>query len=191
MRYQLFPLLALAALAPACASTGSGPPAEASNQIIAAVDEGRTEDANRILASGEGQEFRDKVYVVLFEEAGASYDLGEHERSTRLLKFMASSWPSSRAVQEAHLKSLFLYRSHQQEPDPGVLAEIEGALAQVRSSFAVVPDWVELVSVQQAIDLGRRDEASEAFERFLDTWSGEPESLTIYVEDLHRRLNTP
>jgi hypothetical protein len=174
----------------ACASAPSGTPIEVADEIVAALDAGQTARAESLFEGVAGdEEYRDRIYPVLFEAARDRYGASQGERSSALLEFAAEHYPDSLAVREALVYSLFLERAGTR-PDRELLDRTDRALEALRERRGELPPWAGLVETQQAIDRGELDQARDAYVRFRSRWDGRPEALGTYVDDLERYLTT-
>lgn len=180
--------LALALLA-SCAATPAGPPDQVASEILIALEAGETDKAGDLFEPVEDESsYREKIYPVVYDAAQMRYEQGEFETSVTMLRFLAQHYPDANAVREALLYGLFLERASQSTPDPQLLDEIEGTLAELQDASSSLPVWVDLVATQSHIDHGRLAEAEEAFIRFRQSWDGMPAALALYVNDLERYL---
>lgn len=178
--------IALPALLAACASTPAGPPAEVAQEIVVSLDQGRVEAADaRFDAVGERAEYRDKIYPVLYTTAGDRFETGEGD-PVPLLRFLAAHYPDAIAVREALVYGLFLERAEQASADPELVKELETTAAELRERATPQTPWLDLIDTQVAIDRGRDTDARASFDQFLAAWSGTPNELWPYVEDLER-----
>ncbi len=157
------------------------------DELVAAVDDGREEAARERFASVP--ERAETLYPALYAVAERRYTSRDYAGASRLLRFLAASYPKAAAVKEARAYSLFLLRGSSPEPGVELQSEIESALADLRSSQRK-PVWLDLIEAQQAADRGERSSAAEALTRFLTRWTGEPAELAIYVDDLQRYLES-
>ena len=175
----------------ACATTPPGPPEEVAPRITAALDAGRTKEADELFAASASDEgASEQIYPLLYEEAHGRYQKGESEPSARILRFMARRYPKARAVREALVYALFLERAASDPPNPELVQEIGTAVGDLRKSGGVVPTWIGLVEAQLAIDRGEPHAAREVFAGFKQAWDGQPDELTVYVEDIDRYLTS-
>jgi hypothetical protein len=180
------PLLC-AALALAACQTVSPPPDQVGQEIVTALEEGRSGPAARAFEAVEDEgEYRELIYPVLYDAARRHYTAGELEPALEILRFMEPRYPEGSSVRLALAYSLFLQYS--QKPSEGLRRELDGVLAELRSRDVTLPAWVDLFETQVAIDDGRLDAADESFEKFLASWDGSPASLAVYVEDVGRYL---
>jgi hypothetical protein len=183
--------LALSLLLASCLSSGaspSGSPDNVADQIVNALDDGRVDDASDLFENvAASEEYRQKIYPLIYEAAQDRYVRGDAAGSTALLRFMASEYPEADAVQRALLFSLFQLRGQQSAPSPELISEMEATVKAVRSQSRA-PVWVDLVATQLLIDQGRLSEALDTFERFAGSWDGQPEAIAVYVEDIERYL---
>jgi len=177
---------ALPALLAACASTPAGPPADVAQEIVLDLDQGRVEAADATFAKvGERAEYRDKIYPVLYTAAGERFETGEGD-PVPLLRFLAAHYPDAVAVREALVYGLFLERAEQATADAALVAELETTAAELRARATPQTPWLDLIDTQVAIDRGRNADARASFDQFLAAWSGTPNELWPYVEDLER-----
>jgi hypothetical protein len=174
----------------ACASsrTPSGSPDKLATEIMNALDDGRVDDAVNLFADvSKSEEYRQKIYPLLFESAQDRYVRGDAAGSTALLSFMAKEYPDADAVQRALLFSQFMLRGQQESASPELIEEMEQTVKAVRTQSRP-PVWVDLVETQLLIDQGRLNDALDSFERFAEGWDGQPEAIAVYVEDIERDL---
>ena len=171
-----------------CATTPSGPPEEVAPKIAAALDEGRTKDAQGLFEGSTSDS--EQLYPLLYEEANTRYQKGESAHSAGVLGFMSKNYPKARAVREARVYALFLERAHDDVPSPELVKDLDSAVAELRKAGGETPHWIGLVEAQLAIDRGERPAAREAFAGFKKAWNGSPEELGIYVDDIDRYLNS-
>lgn len=185
----LLPILLLA-ISSACATTPPAPPGEVGNDIVLALAEGRSADAERLFErSAAHEDHSERIYPVLFEAARERYESGDYAGASGLLGFMAEHYPDSEAVHEARLYALFLQRATEEDPEPRLVDELEQGLEPVLAS-GDAPAWAHLVHTQCAIDRGELAEARTALKTFETRWDGEPAALTPYVVELVRYLET-
>ncbi len=185
----LLPILLLATTS-ACVSAPLAPPGEVGSEIVLALDEGRSAEADRLFERSAAQnDHSERLYPVLYEAARERYETGDFDGSAVLLGFMAEHYPSSASVHEARLYSLFLQRAGQETADPELVDEIEAGLGPVLAS-AEAPAWAYLVRTQWAVDRGEMDVARASLKSFEGRWNGEPEELVVYVSELVRFLET-
>lgn len=183
-------IIVLALAAVACVSTPPGTPEEVAAGVIDELDAGRPAEAGELFARiASDAEAREKIYPILFFEARDRYRLGDAAGAAEVLRFMAPRYPAGAAVREALLYSLFLERAQSETADAALVDEIGDVLADMGEG-EVVPEWVDLVRSQQAIDRGELSVARDALAQFLDSWEGNPPELMLYVEDLERYLRT-
>ena len=172
-----------------CVTTPPGPPEEVAPQIAAALDAGRTKEAEQLFeASASESGASEQLYPLLYEEANKRYQKGESERSARMLGLMAKYYPKARAVREARVYALFLQRAHDDPPTPEVVKDLGTAVGELRKAGGETPLWIGLVEAQMAIDRGEPMAARDAFAGFKKAWDGRPEELAIYVDDIDRYL---
>jgi outer membrane PBP1 activator LpoA protein len=172
-----------------CAATSpSGSPDKVATEIVNALDDGRPDDAASLFEGvSRSEEYRQKIYPLIYEAAQDRYVRGDAAGATALLRFMSEEYPDADAVQRALLYSLFQLRGQQETASPELIDEMEAAIAAVRSQTRP-PVWVDLVATQLLIDQGRLSDALDTFERFAGRWDGQPEAIAVYVEDIERYL---
>jgi len=172
-----------------CASTSpAGTPDKVATEIVNALDDGRVDDAANLFEDvSKSEEYRQKIYPLIYDAAQDRYVRGDAAGAAGLLRFMSQEYPNADAVQRALLYSLFQLRGQQQTPSPELLEEMGAALKAVRAQ-SHPPVWTDLVATQLLIDEGRLNEALDTFERFAGRWDGQPEAIAVYVEDIERYL---
>ena len=190
MRTLVTTVLVTLPLFVSCASTSkpSGSPDKVATEIVNALDDGRVDDAASLFENvSKSEEYRQKIYPLIYEAAQDRYVRGDAAGATALLSFMAEEYPDADAVQRALLYSLFLLRGQQDTASSELLEQMERSVSAVRAQSRP-PAWVDLVATQLLIDQGRLGDALDTFERFAGSWDGQPEAIAIYVEDIERYL---
>ena len=184
----------LALLLTACASAPkrsfSGPE-EAAALILTALDEGKGEEADGIYGDFSSSQVNEQaLYPVLYEAARKRFEVGQPDSAADVLELLVNRHPASVGSRESLIYALFLQRALAGSADPDANAKLSEAIVDLRESTTVASPQVDLAETQLRIDQGRVDDARDAFARFLAGWDGQPTSLTLYVEDLNRYLQT-
>ena len=190
MKHSTIAVLSALPLFFSCASTAThnGSPDQVASLILNAVDDERWNDADELFDSAADNEGdRQQIYPLLYEAAQDRYVRGDAAGATAVLTFLSEAYPDAQAVERALLYSLFLQRAEQEQADPELLAQMEDTVKAVRSQ-ARPPVWVDLVETQLLIDKGRLSEALRSYERFRQTWDGQPQAIGVYVDDIERYL---
>lgn len=161
------------------------------NRIVEELDAGDVGRASDLFERVQDrEEYRDRIYPVVYQAAEARYQRGDAETAARILTFMRAHYPEGNSVRAARLYSLFQQRGQAEEPPPEeLLVEIEGALEDLRAGLSDPPAWADLVETQLLIDRGRTEEARASFARFLERWDGRPPGWETYVQSLSWKLS--
>ena len=169
----------------------SQPPAAVGAQIVEFLKRGQQDEAAAAFsAAAPFQEYREKIYPLLYEAARSRHRQADMAGAQELLEFLAVRYQDAMAVREALLYVLFIQRGEQARVDPVALAKADRLLEELRAGRAQLPVWVELAAAQQAIDGHRPEDARVALDRFRDGWNGEPKELSEYVVEIDRYLRT-
>ncbi len=177
----------------ACRTTRppSQPPAVVGAQIVEHLKRGQQDEAAAAFsAAAPYEEYREKIYPLLYEAARSRHGHGDMAGAQELLEFLNERYPKAMAVREALLYVLFIKRCEQDQTDAAALAKTDRLLKELRSGRAELPVWVELAAAQQAVDANRLEDAGAALQRFRQGWNGEPKELSDYVQELDRFLET-
>jgi outer membrane protein assembly factor BamD (BamD/ComL family) len=175
-----------------CAATPPAPPEELANTLLTELEAGKVDEARKLFEIVEDDdEYRDKIYPVIYGSARTRYLEGNPSNAAVLLRFLREGYPDAHAVPEALLYALFLQRAGQAEADPALTAEIDSLVSDLREEKTTLPVWMDLIEAQQAFDRGDVELARAAYSRFLATWDRRPNDplLYVYVDDIGRHLD--
>ncbi|MEL6428606.1 MAG: hypothetical protein AAFU73_12360 [Planctomycetota bacterium] len=177
-----------------CASTTVrtfASPADATAAIVAEVDAGNRDEASRIFDSfARASIQRERVYAELFGTAEQRYGGARYGQAADVLEFLCAKYPGAVNAREGLVYARFLERADLGEARPEQTRAMGAAIEDYRSVASSPSAWVELASVQFAIDEGDLAGARRQFGDFLGSWDGNPPDLMAYVEDLGRYLET-
>jgi hypothetical protein len=171
----------------ACASTPKLTGNALPTGVLAALDFGDAESAQRLLENASSED-KEHAYPVLFGAAREHYEAGEYSKSVGVLRVLKNVYPDGAAVREAYAYGLFLERATLEEPTPEMIEELEESVEAIAALGVRPPTWVHLIEAQTAIDRGRTDAALAALETFHTHWDGQPAALQLYVADLERYI---
>ncbi|MEE2940783.1 MAG: hypothetical protein VX460_10395 [Planctomycetota bacterium] len=185
-------LTAAALVLAACQSTSVqtySSPEEATRAIVAAAEAGDGVEASRIFDTfARSSVQRDRAFAELFDAGVSRYEDGRYRAAADVFSFVCERYPRAVNAKECLVYALLLQRSTSETAEPGLIAELDGAVAAARAASQAPAVWVDLAAAQVAIDANDLARAREDFAAFLGAWGGEPAALMIYVEDLGRRL---
>jgi outer membrane protein assembly factor BamD (BamD/ComL family) len=190
MRRTLFLLSSFLLLA-ACRTAPPAPPDELAKTLLTEIDAGRAKEARELFERvADDEEYRDKIYPVVYGAARTRYQEGNAAGAATLLRFLHGAYPSAASVREALLYALFLERAGAKDSDPELAAEIDELLADLRAAEAPLPAWIDLIEAQQAIDGRDPVRARDAYARFLASGNHQPNDrlMALYVEDIGRYI---
>ena len=181
-------VLALAACQSTSVQTYSSPE-EATRAIIAAAEIGDGKDASRIFDTfARSSVQRDRVLAELVDAGVSRQEDGRYRAAADVLGFVCQRYPDAVNAKELLVFALLLERGTSESAEPGLIDELERAVANVRAASPAPAFWVDLAATHVAVEAGDLAIARENFAAFMGAWSGEPAALTIQVEDLDRRL---
>lgn len=176
----------------ACQSTSVqtySSPEEATRAIIAAAEVGDGKEASRIFDTfARSSVQRDRVFAELVDAGVSRQADGRYRASADVLDFVCQRYPDAVDAKESLVFALLLERGNSESAEPGLIVELERAVADVRAASPAPAFWVDLAATHVAAEAGDLATARENFAAFMGAWSGEPAALTIQVEDLDRRL---
>ncbi|MEO0650877.1 MAG: hypothetical protein AAFZ65_09370 [Planctomycetota bacterium] len=162
----------------------------ATAEIVARLEAGDTRGAAQLYDEfGDWRNRPDALTPNLYEAADALYRGGDARVAADALDILAARHPDSRAIYEARVVALFVARS-QTERSPDLTARLQRAIDELRGVGSSQPGWHDLAETQARIDDGDISGARRSFETFRTAWTGYPEELLPYVQDIERYLDT-
>lgn len=178
-------------LTSACMGLQLGTPDEVARDVIAAVDEGRTEDAAEIVeAVARRSDLRDLVFPQLYSTAQTRYEDNDPRGAAGILRALAAGYDEASSVRIGLAYSLFLIRGETADPVEADVEELASVLDEIDEMTANPPAFVHLARAQNSIDQGDLEAARTAMARFHDQWEGEPVALAPYIDDVSRYLSS-
>lgn len=166
-------------------------PEEATVAIVESIDAGDDGEASRAFDSfARGSIQRDRVYAELYGTAEQRFDKGNTSGAAEVLEFVTLKFPGAVNAHEALVYARFVERAERGAATEEGTRALGEAIDGYRGVAAEPSAWVDLASVQHAIDAGNLAVARADFIRFVDGWDRQSADLMPYVEDLGRYLET-
>ena len=192
MNRPILSSLLAAALLGACVAPGARQfetSEAAAIEVVARVEAGDIPAAAQLYSDyGRWRGDPDALYPNLYDTSAELFELGDAAGAADLLALLADRHPSAVSVHEALVYALFVASAESSDPELGL--RLDDAIARLRAIAPARPGWVDLAETQRRIDRGDLDGARRTLATFESGWTGTPQELTPYVQDLERYLAT-
>ena len=147
-------VLALAACQSTSVQTYSSPE-EATRAIIAAAEVGDGKEASRIFDTfARSSVQRDRVLAELVDAGVSRLEDGRYRASADVLDFVCQRYPDAVEAKESLVFALLLERGNSESAEPGLIVELERAVADVRAASPAPAFWVDLAATHVAAEAG-------------------------------------